>query len=98
MKWLVIFAALLPLSGMANMLNNSSEPNKPGYNPSTQRTQQQMRTQQSRQQLKLQQDQQRQSQQMQRKVQEQRNSASQRVLKSQPGSGSMPPVQQNNDN
>ncbi|WP_158780760.1 DUF2756 domain-containing protein [Pantoea sp. BAV 3049] len=98
MKWLMIFAALVPLSGMANMLNNSNDPDKPGYNPSTQRMQQQMQTQQSQQKLKLQQDQQRQSQDLQRKVQEQRDSASQRILQSQPGSNTQPPVQQNNSN
>ncbi|KAB8312412.1 DUF2756 domain-containing protein [Erwinia endophytica] len=89
MKWLIIFAALIPLSGMANRLNNSNDPFKPGYNPSTQRMQTQMQTQQSQQKLKLQQDQQRQNQEVQRKIQEQRDSASQRVLKSQPGNSNL---------
>ncbi len=96
MKWLMVCAALVPLSGMANMLNNN-DPNMPGYNPSTQRVQQQMQTQQFQKKLMLQQDQQRQSQDLQRKVQEQRDSASTRVLKSQPGSNSTPPVQQGNN-
>ena len=83
-KWLVVFAALLPLSGMANMLNNSNNnnPNNPqssNYNPSTQRLQQNMQNQQSQQKLKLQQDQQRQQQDLQRKIQEQRDSATQRT-------------------
>ncbi|WP_261642550.1 DUF2756 domain-containing protein [Erwinia mallotivora] len=94
MKWLLIFTVLAPLSGMANMLDNSNEPNQPGYNPSTQRLQQRMLSQQSQQKLKLQQDQQRQSQDLQRKVQEQRDSAAQQVLKSQPGN--QPPVVQQN--
>ncbi|MEN4911651.1 DUF2756 domain-containing protein [Erwinia amylovora] len=79
-QWLVIFAAILPLSGMANMLNNGNNSQQPGYNPSTQRLQQQMQNQQSQQKLKLQQDQQRQQQDLQRKLQEQRDSASQRTL------------------
>ena len=84
-KWLVIFAALLPLSGMANTLNNTNNPNLPGYNPSTQRLQQQMQIQQSQQKFKLQMDQQRQQQEIQRQIREQQNSASQRLLSSQPG-------------
>ncbi|AXF78584.1 DUF2756 domain-containing protein [Erwinia tracheiphila] len=104
MKWLLVFAALAPLSGVANMLNNSNDSGQPVYNPSTQRvqqhmlnpqSQQQLKLQQDQQQLKLQQDQQRQSQDLQRKLQEQRDSAAQRVIKSQPGSSNQPPVQQN---
>lgn len=87
-KWLIIFAALVPLSGMANMLNNTNDANKPGYNPSQQRMQQQMQTNQQQQMSKLKQDQQRQSQDQQRKMQEQRDSARQRVIDSQPGSKS----------
>ncbi|MFS2221769.1 DUF2756 domain-containing protein [Pantoea sp. B65] len=88
-RWLLIFAALLPLSsGMANMLNNSSDPNQPGYNPSQQRMKQQMQTDQQQQVLKLKQDQQRQSQDQQRKMQEQRDSARQRIIKTQPGNNS----------
>lgn len=93
MKWLIIFAALIPLSGMANMLNNGRQPYQQGYNPTTQRMQQQMQTQQSQLQLKLQQDQQRQSQDLQRKMQEQRDSTSQRVLQSQPGARQLLPEQ-----
>ncbi|WP_342754406.1 DUF2756 domain-containing protein [Pantoea sp. MBD-2R] len=96
MKWLLVCAVLVPLSGMAKMLNNN-DANQPGYNPSTQRMQQQMQTQQTQQKLQLQQQQQQQSQDLQRKVQEQRNSASTRVLQSQPGSNNTPPVQQNNN-
>ncbi|CCG88920.1 DUF2756 domain-containing protein [Erwinia piriflorinigrans] len=84
MQWLVVFAAMLPLSGMANMLNNGNNSQQPGYNPSTQRLQQQMQNQQSREKLKLQQDQQRQQQDLQRKIQEQRDSATRRTLNSQP--------------
>lgn len=84
-KLLIVLAALLPLSGMATMLNNNNNPNQPGYNPSTQRLQQQMQIQQSQQQLKLRLDQQRQQQDLQRKIQEQRDSATQRTLNSQPG-------------
>ena len=83
-KGLIIFAALLPLSGLANTLNNNN-PQQPGYNPSQQRMQQQMQTQQQQQLLKLKQDQQRQSQDNQRKMPEQRDSAQQRVIESQPG-------------
>ena len=89
-RWLIIFAALLPLSGMANMLNNNNDPNQPGYNPSQQRLKQEMQTSQQQQQQKLRQDQQRQSQDMQRKMQEQRDAARQRVIKTQPGSNSTP--------
>ena len=39
--WLIALAALLPLSGMANTLNNNNV-NQPGYNPSQQRMQTQM--------------------------------------------------------
>ncbi|ARF48123.1 DUF2756 domain-containing protein [Pantoea stewartii] len=84
-KWLMVFAALLPLTGMANMLNSTNDLNKPGYNPSQQRMQTQMLNQSQQQQTKLQQDQQRQNQDVQRKLQEQRDSAQQRVIKSQPG-------------
>ena len=94
-KLLMVFIALLPLSGMANMLNNNSNPNQPGYNPSQQRLQNQMQTRQQQQQNKLRQDQQQQTQQMQRRMQEQRNSTQQRVLQSQPGSNTPPPVYQN---
>ncbi|MCU5771223.1 DUF2756 domain-containing protein [Erwiniaceae bacterium BAC15a-03b] len=87
-RWLIIFAALVPLSGMANTLNSTNDPNKPGYNPSQQRMQQKMQTNQQQQMLKLKQDQQRQSQDQQRKVQEQRDSAQQRIIKTQPGSNS----------
>lgn len=83
-QWLVVFAAILPLGGMANMLNNDNNPQQRGYNPSTQRLQQQMQDQQSREKLKLQQDQQRQQQDLQRKIQEQRDSATRRTLNSQP--------------
>ena len=79
-KWLIVIAALLPLSSMANMLNNTSQPNQPGYNPSQQRMQTQMQEQQ-----KLRQDQQQQNQEMQRKLQERRDSARARVIQSQPG-------------
>lgn len=112
MKWLIVFAALAPLSGVANMLNtssepiytpgtqhmlnNSTEPNQPGYNPSTSRVKEHMLNQQSQQQQKLQQDQQRQSQDLQRKVQERRDSAAQHVVKPQTGSNYQPPVQNNN--
>ncbi|AUX71220.1 DUF2756 domain-containing protein [Erwinia pyrifoliae] len=84
-QWLIVFAAMLPLSGMANMLNNANNSQQPGYNPSTQRLQQQMQNQQSQEKLKLQQDQQRQQQDLQRKLQEQRDSATQRTLNPQPG-------------
>ena len=84
-KWLIVIAALLPLSSMANMLNSTTDPNKPGYNPSQQRMQSQMQTQQQQQQLKLKQDQQQQNQELQRKMQERRDSAQQRVIQSQPG-------------
>ncbi|MCX8959502.1 DUF2756 domain-containing protein [Erwinia psidii] len=97
MKWLLVFVALMPLSSIANMLNNGNDASQPGYNPSTQRVQQHMLIQQSQQQLKLQQDQQRQSQDLQRKVQEQRDSAAQNVLKSQPGSTYQPPVKPGNN-
>gem|GEM_PF-214273 len=96
MKWLIVCVALLPLGSMAKVINNT-DPNQPGYNPSSQRMQSQMQTQQTQQQRKLQQDQQQQSQQLQRKVQEQRDSASQRVLQTQPGATTAPPVQQNNN-
>lgn len=84
-KWLIIFAALLPLSSMANMLNNTNEPFKPGYNPSQQRMQTQMQIQQQQEKLKLQQDQQQQKQDVQRKMQEHRDSTQQRIIKTQPG-------------
>ncbi|QDY40627.1 DUF2756 domain-containing protein [Candidatus Pantoea soli] len=84
-KWLIVIAALLPLSSMANMLNNTSQPNQPGYNPSQQRMQTQMQVQQQQQQQKLRQDQQQQNQEMQRKLQERRDSARARVIQSQPG-------------
>lgn len=84
-KWLIVIAACLPLSGMANMLNNTNEPYKPGYNPSQQRMQSQMQGQQLQQQQKLRQDQQQQNQELQRKMQERRDSAQQRVIQSQPG-------------
>ena len=82
--WLIALAALLPLSGMANTLNNNNV-NQPGYNPSQQRMQTQMQLRQQQQQSKLQQDQQQQTQQIQRKLQEQRSSAQQRVINTQPG-------------
>ncbi|MDZ7279781.1 DUF2756 domain-containing protein [Pantoea eucrina] len=84
-KWLIVIAALLPLSSMANMLTNTNEPYKPGYNPSQQRMQTQMQGQQQQQQQKLRQDQQQQNQEMQRKLQERRDSAQQRVITNQPG-------------
>lgn len=93
MKWLVIMVAALPLTGMANMLNNNSNtnnaPQQQGYNPSTQRLKQDMQNQQSQQKLKLQQDQQRQQQDLQRKMQEQRDSAAQRT-----SNGQVKPLQQ----
>lgn len=84
-KWLIVVAALLPFSSMANSLDNTNQPNQPGYNPSQQRIQAQMQAQQQQLQQKLRQDQQQQTQQLQRKMQEQRDSARQRVIESQPG-------------
>ncbi|MGD9426260.1 DUF2756 domain-containing protein [Pantoea sp. NSTU24] len=84
-KWMMVFAALLPFASQATTLNSTNDPNRPGYNPSQQRMQSQMQTQQQQQQLKLRQDQQRQTQDMQRKMQEQRDSARQRVIDTQPG-------------
>jgi len=92
-KWLIVFAALLPLSSMANMLNNTNQPFEPGYNPSQQRMQTQMQIQQQQEKLKLQQDQQQQKQDLQRKMQEHRDSAQQRVINAQPGQ--QPQQQQN---
>ncbi|MXP50076.1 DUF2756 domain-containing protein [Pantoea sp. Eser] len=77
-KWIIALAALLPFATLANRLNSTNDPNRPGYNPSQQRMQSQMQAQQQQQQLKLRQDQQRQ-------MQEQRNSAQQRVITTQPG-------------
>lgn len=97
MKWLIICAALLPLSGIANTVNNN-QPGQQGYNPSTQRMQTEMQNQQSRQKYKMQQDQQRQSQDLQQRMQEQRNSATQRLQQSQPGTQpQQPQIQQNNN-
>jgi hypothetical protein len=84
-KWMIVLAALMPFASQANTLNSTNDPNRPGYNPSQQRMQSQMQTQQQQQQLKLRQDQQRQTQDMQRKMQEQRDSARQRVITTQPG-------------
>jgi len=92
--WLIALAALLPLSGMANTLNNNNV-NQPGYNPSQQRMQTQMQTQQQQQQRLLHQDQQGQTKNMQRQLRKNRDSTRQQVLQSQPGqntqqNGTMP--------
>ncbi|MFB6328130.1 DUF2756 domain-containing protein [Pantoea deleyi] len=92
-KWMMVFAALLPFASQATTLNSTNDPNRPGYNPSQQRMQSQMQTQQQQQQLKLRQDQQRQTQDLQRKMQEQRDSARQRVIDSQPGHQTQNPNQ-----
>jgi len=92
-KWMMIFATLLPFASQATMLNSTNDPNRSGYNPSQQRMQSQMQSQQQQQQLKLRQDQQRQTQDTQRKMQEQRDSARQRVINSQPGQQTQNPNQ-----
>jgi hypothetical protein len=94
-KLLLMFIALLPLSSMADTLNNNNNPNQPGYNPSQQRLQNQMQSNQIQQQNRLRQDQQWQTQQTQRRLQEQRNSTQQRVQQSQPGNAThYPPINQ----
>ncbi len=85
-KWLIAVLVILTANGVtANQLNNTTNPAARGYNPSTQRLQQQMQTQQMQEQLKLQQDQQRQQLNLQRQAQEERNRTRQRIQNSQPG-------------
>ncbi|WLI77991.1 DUF2756 family protein [Kosakonia sp. H02] len=86
MKPLIIVAALLPFAALAQPLNPTNNPNKPGYViPSQQRMQTQMLNQQQQQQGLLKQQQQTQSRQQQQRLQTQMNDNSQRIRQAQPG-------------
>lgn len=78
MKWLMILAVTLALAESLNNDNSATQTNSNplfnnGYNPSTQRMQDQMRSQQLNQQQQLRQDLEQQNQQLQRKLQQQRD-------------------------
>ncbi|SFN42292.1 Protein of unknown function [Izhakiella capsodis] len=70
MKWLIFLTVAFPIVGMANSLNNTNQPFQRGYNPSTQRMQNQMFNQQQNEQLKLQQEQRNQAQQFNTQIQQ----------------------------
>ncbi|ADO46576.1 DUF2756 family protein [[Enterobacter] lignolyticus] len=91
MKRLLLLAALLPFTVLAQPLNVTNNPNQPGYIiPSQQRMQNQMQSQQIQQQGMLNQQVQNQSQMQQQRLQSQLNNNQQRVIDLQPGQQMLP--------
>lgn len=92
MKRLLLLAALVPCTALAQPLNTTNNPNLPGYQvPSQQRMQTQMLNQQSQQQGMLKQQMQSQTHLQQQHLQTQLDNNTQRIQQTQPGNPQMLP-------